>query len=83
MQPTKILSPGQLKLLAYKKHFEVQSKCRETIVPNLFYLKAICNDEKDWANLNLPWFNSKSPAKPQSLGGFTVTSILANNVGII
>ena len=36
----------QLDLFAYKKHFELQSKCRELIVPNLFYVQAVCNDER-------------------------------------
>ena len=43
-QGTKIIAPKAV-YLAHKKHFELQSKCRELIVPNLFYVQAVCNDE--------------------------------------
>ena len=34
--------------ICLKKHFELQSKCREPIVPNLFYVQAVCHDKRDY-----------------------------------
>lgn len=40
----------RLNWFADKKHFELQSKCRELRVPNLFYVKAVCNDKRDYVS---------------------------------
>jgi hypothetical protein len=44
-------------LFAHKKHFELQSKYRELIVPNLFYIETVSKDKRDYVPSIFPFIS--------------------------